>query len=411
MHKGIGEFMEIKTKTKTVYYKEDVAKKIEYTVRYYKEQNVFKVFKNILNDDRKIDHSYTIKTKGIVNFKEDLIVLKQYIEELIGEKSNTIRRSTSVLQEQDTEDGWVGYMPLKKTEPKTQNQHEDKGWVDPKPRKGMGRKASTKIDDSRIKSPCQLTDLKMTDLESLFLEWEKAQGNEPEWLWKITNGGNNNIGKNHFRRDGIIDKETFRNEATKVLFLSSEANDNNYSAITQPKTNTVLDYQEYYRTGIDDYGGKMKELLAEMFKIICGIPRDCLANNESVIRFAVMDINKRGGGASIEDGVHLKAYCKYYAPFIRKEIEIIDPDIVAIVGVKLYDLKLHGKYLGAIRRNGKSYFDLNGKMVPILSLYHTSSYRTRREPLIGYEDNRTIGKQAARCVEELQKFGINQKHA
>ena len=398
--------------TKGVYYKEDRTGKIEYKITYFIEQQVFRVYKQIKNDEGKYAHRFTMKTRHIVDYKKDLSDLKQYIEnELIGENSDVVNILPSKPQKESKDDKWVDLKPKKKKTSKARIQRENTEWEDYIPAKRTKRKSKYEVSDADIKPPCQLSDLNMTDLESLFVEWEKVQQNEPEWLWKITNGGNINIGKNHFRRDGIIDKETFKNETTKVLFLSSEANDNNYSAITQPKTNTVLDYQEYYRTGIDDYGGKMKELLAEMFKIICGIPRDSLANNESVIRFAVMDINKRGGGDSIEDGVHLKAYCKYYAPFIRKEIEIIDPDIVAIVGVKLYDLKLHGKYLGAIRRNGKSYFDLNGKMVPILSLYHTSSYRTRREPLIGYEDNRTIGKQAARCVEELQKFGINQKHA
>lgn len=400
--------MEIKTKTKTVYYKEDTSRMIEYTIRYYREQNAFKVFKNELNDDRKPIHSYTIRTKSIVDFKEDLDNLKEYInEELIGEKRKMGRGSTFQSQSQSTDEGWIDYMPIKKKATKTHNQNDDEGWADPKSKKRTMRRSSLSIDNYQINPPCQLEDLKTKDLETLFLEWEKAQDNEPEWLWKITNGGNNNIGKSHFRRDGIIDEDTFRSEATKVLFISAEANDNNYSAITQPKTNTVLDYREYYRTGIDDYGGNMKEMLAEMFKIICGIERNSLANNEAVMRFAVMDINKRGGGSSIGNGNHLKAYCKYYAPFIRKEIEIIDPDIVAIVGVRLYGFGLHEKYLGAIPRNGKSYLNLSGKMVPILSLYQTSSYQTRREPLSGYEENRTKGKQAARCAEELYKYGIS----
>ena len=400
--------MEIKTKTKTVYYKEDTSRMIEYTIRYYREQNAFKVFKNELNDDRKPIHSYTIRTKSIVDFKEDLDNLKQYInEELISEKRNKECGFKCQPQNQDIDEGWKDCIPITKKATKTQNRNDDEGWADPKSKKRTMRRSSLSIDNYQINPPCQLEDLKTKDLETLFLEWEKAQDNEPEWLWKITNGGNNNIGKSHFRRDGIIDEDTFRSEATKVLFISAEANDNNYSAITQPKTNTVLDYREYYRTGIDDYGGNMKEMLAEMFKIICGIERNSLANNKAVMRFAVMDINKRGGGSSIGNGNHLKAYCKYYAPFIRKEIEIIDPDIVAIVGVRLYDFDFHEKYLGAIPRNGKSYFNLSGKIVPILSLYQTSSYQTRREPLSGYEENRTKGKQAARCAEELYKYGIS----
>ena len=170
--------------------------------------------------------------------------------------------------------------------------------------------------------------------------------------------------------------------------------------------NTVDDYRKYYQTGIDDWNGKMRERIAEMYKVICGIERKSLANSDAAIRFAVMDINKRGGGSTIKDGSHLESYCRYYAPFIRKEIEIINPDIVAIIGKNLYYLDFHRKYLGATGSARKSYFELNGKQVPILSLYQTSVYQSRKAPLPGYEDNKTIGKQAAMCAEELKKFGI-----
>ena len=83
-----------------------------------------------------------------------------------------------------------------------------------------------------------------------------------------------------------------------------------------------------------------------------------------------------------------------------------DPDIVAIVGTNLYDMGLHKSFLGAFSSNDNCYFDLNGKKVPILSLWQTSYYQGKNEPLAGYEDNRTIGKQAERCVNELKRFGL-----
>ena len=53
---------------------------------------------------------------------------------------------------------------------------------------------------------------KSAQLEQLFLKWENAQKNEPDTVWKLTNGGNANITKEHFRRDGIIDEATYNNE-------------------------------------------------------------------------------------------------------------------------------------------------------------------------------------------------------
>ena len=247
---------------------------------------------------------------------------------------------------------------------------------------------------------------KSAQLERLFLEWENAQKNEPDAVWKLTNGGNANITREHFRRDGIIDEATYDNERVKVLFISSEANDNSYSALTNSHPNSVYDYREFHSTGKETWKGRMRERLAEMYKVICGIERNSMSNPEAVMHFAIMDINKRGGGPEIKGGKHLKAYCRYYAKYIRKEIEIINPDIVAIIGTNLYDMDLHRTYLGAFSENGRSYFNLYRKKVPILSLWQTSYYQGKNEPLAGYEDNRIIGKQAQRCISELKRFGL-----
>ena len=247
---------------------------------------------------------------------------------------------------------------------------------------------------------------KSAQLEQLFCKWEDAQKNEPDAVWKLTNGGNANITKEHFRRDGIIDEATFEKERVKVLFISAEANDNEYSALSNLRPNSVDDYREYHFTGNETWKGRMRERLAELYKVIGGVERDAMSNPEAAMHFAIMDINKRGGGPKIKGGKHLKAYCRHYAGFIRREIEIIDPDIVAIVGTNLYDMGLHKSFLGAFSSNDNCYFDLNGKKVPILSLWQTSYYQGKNEPLAGYEDNRTIGKQAEKCVNELKRFGL-----
>ena len=247
---------------------------------------------------------------------------------------------------------------------------------------------------------------KAEQLEQLFLEWENAQKNEPDTIWKLTNGGNTNITKEHFRRDGIIDETTYEKENVKVLFISAEANDNEYSALTNSRPNSVDDYREYHFTGNETWKGRMRERLAELYKVISGTERGEMSNPEAAMHFAIMDINKRGGGPEIKGGKHLKAYCKHYAGYIRREIEIIDPDIVAIVGTNLYDMGLHKSFLGAFSSNGNCYFDLKGKKVPILSLWQTSYYQGKNEPLAGYEDNRIIGKQAERCISELKRFEL-----
>ena len=333
---------------------------IQYKITYYCGEGVFRIFKQFYDEDGKY-RRLTVKKADITDYDRDLDELKKYIrEDLVGKE-----------------------YPAE-------------------------HKAEEKLQVKKIPSDTdKVSGMRSEELQKLFAEWETAQENEPESSWKITNGGNKNIGKAHFRRDGIIDESVYRNETRKVLFISAEANDNEYSACTLDRRDTVQDYLEYHRTGIDDWKGKMRERLAEIYKVICGIERNALPNREAVLHFAVMDINKRGGGSTIKDGSHIEEYCRCYADYIRREIEIIDPDIVAVIGTNLYDMKLHGSYLGAVNKGGGRYFfDIKGKQVPVLRLYQTAYYQGRNEPLPGYEDNRIIGKQAARCVEELGRFGL-----
>ena len=170
---------------------------------------------------------------------------------------------------------------------------------------------------------------KSQQLERLFKAWEKAQAEEPDDIWMLTRGNSHNITKEHFRRDGIIHERTYVKEKRKILFISAEANDDEYSAATDKRPNTVEDYLYFNHTGYDDWKGHMRLRLAELYKVISQIDRNDMSNSEAALHFAVMDLNKRGGSAAIDNGKHIQAYCKRYADFIRKEIEIISPDVVA----------------------------------------------------------------------------------
>lgn len=245
---------------------------------------------------------------------------------------------------------------------------------------------------------------KSEQLEQLFIEWEYAQENEPDFSWELTRGGKN-ITKSHFRRDGIIDEVVFSKEKRKILFISNEANDDEYSAKFNPKPSSIVDYQKYYETGHDDWKGKMRERTSAIYKIVAEIGIDEMSNSDATIHYAVMDLNKRGGSADVKNGFHIQAYCNYYKEFIRKEIEIINPDIVIWLGTKTYDADLHIKYLDAKKVGDKVYFFINDKKIPILRMWHTSFYQGKIEPLQGYS-NRIIGKLCAKCKEEMERYNI-----
>lgn len=159
---------------------------------------------------------------------------------------------------------------------------------------------------------------KSEQLEQLFVQWERAQENETDSSWKLTKGGKN-ITKNHFRRDGIVDETVFAKETRKTLFISNEANDDECSAKINTKPNTVDDYRRYYKMGYDDWLGKMRERTSALYKIVAGIGRMEMSDADAALRYAVMDLNKRGGGSDVKSASHIEEYCKRYQDFIKRE--------------------------------------------------------------------------------------------
>lgn len=245
---------------------------------------------------------------------------------------------------------------------------------------------------------------KSDQLSVLFNEWKKAQEYEPDNIWKNTRSGNN-ITKKHFRIDGIINEEVFKQEKRKVLFISNEANDDEYSAKTDINPSNIYDYYHYYKTGYDSWKGKMRERTSAIYKVVAGYDINDISNSDAALHYAIMDLNKRGGGPDVKGANHIEAYCRYYKDFILKEINIINPDIVIWLGTKTYDLELHSKYLGAEKLGEKHFFNISGKKVPILRMWHTSYYQGKINPLPVYS-NRIIGKLCAKCLEEMKKYNL-----
>lgn len=249
---------------------------------------------------------------------------------------------------------------------------------------------------------------KTEQLNELLKKWEMAQIEESDENWENKTKGNVQfLTKYHFCRDGIIDEAIFEKENKKVLFISNEANDDEKTSANRLKTDRINDFNEYFREKEDCWNGKLRETVCAFYKVIIQdyeIPEYKVAKN-----FAFMNINKRGGKGSINDDNykrgnknHIEEYCKYYAEYIKKEIEIIDPDIIVWLGTNTYDMNLHIKYLGAKKtEDGKVY--LNN--VPILRMWHTSHFRMRNQSN-GKFENKLLGKFAAKLEEEMKRYNI-----
>lgn len=240
-------------------------------------------------------------------------------------------------------------------------------------------------------------------LNKLFDKWETDHSNEPEESLQKTIHGEN-IKKDFFQRDGIIDEEIYEKEKRKILFLSNEANSNDYNAAKgEPKSDYRKVYLDYRNKGKDDWRGKMRERTCALYLFIVGISDLNYSNYAN--RFAMMDLNKRGGKSKIDGGQHIVEYCRVYHDSIKRELEIIDPDIVVWIGTNTYDMKIP-EMLGAVIKDGNKYFVIKKKLVPILRMWHTSYYQAKINPIPG-EQNKTIRKLCAKLLIEMKKFGLN----
>ena len=246
---------------------------------------------------------------------------------------------------------------------------------------------------------------KQEQLDILFKRWMQAHSQETAESLERTMSGEN-INKDFFEIDGIINEEEFKESEPKVLFISAEANADNYNAKEGKKlTDYRKCYKDYHDTGKDDWGGKMRERITGMYKYLTH--QNDKELKELANKFAVMDINKRGGKANIDKGKHLIAYAELYRPFINEEISIIDPDIVVLVGVNLCRLRIVQR-LGCIedKENNRCYFNINGRNVPILLSFQTANvqFQAKRYPPLPECDNTAIGILCAKLKEEMDKY-------
>lgn len=176
---------------------------------------------------------------------------------------------------------------------------------------------------------------KACQLNELFDRWMKKQAQEPDEDLVYTKISGNAITREHFCKDGIIDESVFEKERIKLLIVSNAAGKSGNLIADRRE-----DYRCYYKSGHDDWKGKQRERYCEMYKLTTGQPAMC--TSDAAIHFAVMNINKRGGGRLIgssgSSGKHMESYCRYYRSEILEEIAIIKPDILIWSGLNTFRL-------------------------------------------------------------------------
>ena len=196
-------------------------------------------------------------------------------------------------------------------------------------------------------------------LDGLFDLWKEAQAVEEEWekttLVKDTWTKRDKLRK-YFTADGIIDPNVYTNASPKVLVVLKEPN------VSDNKEDTFFDDIGDHRVWYNEFvNGKyspdekrilfmnqennlekadndlhQKELIGRMSfllqnltntKKLDGMDPTAEQVQNALKGTAVMNLNKRGGGKS-EDQDIFPIYCDKYNAFIRREIEVINPNVI-----------------------------------------------------------------------------------
>lgn len=189
------------------------------------------------------------------------------------------------------------------------------------------------------------------ELEKLFDEWRKRHISEDY--------SNNEISKNNFIPDGIIDEASYMQSPKKILFIAKEA-----ACLKKIKT-AEKNFETAQKDGFwcrrvmlgEEGGTRFSSGLALLANAMLNENFETPEKDISALRYvAFMNINKRGGFTECKTDL-LRDYAQNYKDLIDREIKIISPDIIVCCGMGVRDCL--------------SNVD-SCKSVPVLEVYHPS---------------------------------------
>lgn len=135
----------------------------------------------------------------------------------------------------------------------------------------------------------------------------------------------------HFNHDGVISKENWDSSRKKVLFVLKETNKAKQNVVTainraiEAKSNgwwrgKVLRRVGRWAYGIQSYDGVVPPL------------KDAKLNEKNAIKsIAYINIRKTSGRATTNQKM-FDAHASEFSHFVRRQIELINPDIVVLCG-------------------------------------------------------------------------------
>ena len=182
---------------------------------------------------------------------------------------------------------------------------------------------------------------KATSNEELFEIWQAAHLHDTESFEKFREY-NGNISNKSFTKDGIVSKDEF-SQKIKVLYILNESNINGYTdKLSSECFDSTKDFIEFAEEG-KDWGTKLKEKICSLQKHMLegnGVFLGDVKDYAKTISF--INLNKRGGGNLLTTeyfNEYFMPYVKTYAPFIKRQIEIINPDFIVWLSAKTSSLR------------------------------------------------------------------------
>lgn len=173
------------------------------------------------------------------------------------------------------------------------------------------------------------------EIENLFAEWQALQ--QKESYEEYLKYGAPEIAKDSFTYDGVINPPEYAKQGTKYLFISKESN------IENEKN------QRPFRSDGDNFWLRdvclqkekpsiFSKRLAMFANAIYSLDFERVNKCHDILnKVAFMNLNKRGGCSESKPKT-IRKYTKKYAGFIKREIDMIKPDIIICCGSGLRHL-------------------------------------------------------------------------
>ena len=204
-------------------------------------------------------------------------------------------------------------------------------------------------------------------LNELFELWKQAHEAEENYNDTTVQ----TIEQNSFISDGFISEAEYKSAKIKVLFVLREANIATHrNGKDIPELRTQINFYEVFLKNIyDDNPPKQKQKMARMAYYLQHpelSEEERRKPNEDNMKKALascayMNLNKRGGDKKVNWEL-FDNYFRTYITFITKQIDLIKPDIIVLIGSNDYDLfddsikVWHTSYrMKGVHRIGKEY--------------------------------------------------------